>query len=97
MQPEVAGWKPPLDRSAQRRSPTPAFRIASALSAARVVDALRETPSHAPIVPHSENGSPVFPDADDRPAVLAGALERDLGAGRVVELALRIVVEHEQP
>ena len=38
-----------------------------------------------------------FLHAHDRPAVLAGALERLLGAGGVVELPLGVVVEHEQP
>src|SRR4051812_41300380 len=44
-----------------------------------------------------EDGGPVILDACHRPAVAVGALERLLGAGRVVELAVGIVVQHEQP
>ena len=49
--------------------------------------------------PHSggEHRRPVVLDADDGPAVRLRALERVLGARRVVELALGVVVEDEQP
>src|SRR3954471_11476298 len=44
----------------------------------------------------SEDGVPVVADADDRPTLVGGSPERFLGAGGVVELALGVVVEHEQ-
>src|SRR5690606_21601109 len=44
----------------------------------------------------SEDRRPVVRDADDGPALAAGLPERLLGAGRVVELPLGVVVPDEQ-
>src|SRR5215217_237563 len=44
-----------------------------------------------------EHGGPVLVDADHGPAVGAGQLEGLLGAAGVVELALGVVVQHQQP
>src|SRR5436305_9770919 len=43
-----------------------------------------------------ENGGPVVLDADDRPPELVGVFECLFGSAGVVELALVVVVEHEQ-
>ena len=45
----------------------------------------------------AEHGRPVVLDAHDRPALRGRRLQRALGAGGVGELALRVVVQHEQP
>src|SRR4051812_3994824 len=44
----------------------------------------------------SEDALPVVPDAGDGPAVRGRSLEGLLGAGGVVELAIGVVVKHEQ-
>jgi hypothetical protein len=51
MQSDIARREPPFDRAAERRASTPTIRIATALPAAWVVDALRETSSHTSMVP----------------------------------------------
>jgi hypothetical protein len=43
-----------------------------------------------------EHGRPLALDAHDRPAFARCLFERLFRPGRVVELALRVVVEHEQ-
>ena len=44
----------------------------------------------------AEDGAPVVLDADDAPALCGGLFQGFLGARRVLELALGVVVEHEQ-
>jgi hypothetical protein len=44
-----------------------------------------------------EHGRPVAPDADHRPSLRLGLLQGALGPCGVVELALGVVVQHQQP
>src|SRR4051812_49841326 len=44
----------------------------------------------------SKDGGPVVSDADRGPTVRGGPFQRLIGAGAVVELALLVVVHHEQ-